>query len=428
MAEKQKSKFKKIISVLGPGLITGAADDDPSGIVTYTQAGAQFGLGQLWTILFTLPFLIALQEICGRIGIVTRKGLSALIKENYSKKLLYVIVFLLLIANTINLGTDIGAMAAVSRLFIKAPFEVFALFFFVVILLLEIFLPYRKYAKVLKWLTVSLFAYLITGFIVVGHWGDILRATFLPNLQLNFQFIFLVLGVIGTTISPYLFFWQTSEEVEEEESYFAKEHRLPKVSKKMIANMRLDTFLGMIFSNIASWFIIITGAEVLYKNGNFQITNAAQAASALQPLVRSFPHSGTIASALFSIGIIGTGLLAIPIFAASSSYAIAEIAGWKEGLNKKFRQARGFYGVIIFGTLVGLLLNFFGVNPMRALVYTAVINGIISVPMIVVILLISNNKKIMGEYTSGFWSNFLAIIALLGMAAGAISFLAYAIK
>lgn len=428
MAEKQKSKFKKIIAVLGPGLVTGAADDDPSGIVTYTQAGAQFGLGQLWTILFTLPFLIALQEICGRIGIVTRKGLSALIKENYSKKLLYVIVFLLLIANTINLGTDIGAMAAVSRLFIKAPFQVFALLFFAVILLLEIFLPYRKYAKVLKWLTISLFAYLITGFIVVGHWGDILRATFLPNLQLNFQFIFLVLGVIGTTISPYLFFWQTSEEVEEEESYFAKEHRLPKVSKKMIANMRLDTFLGMIFSNIASWFMIITGAEVLYRNGDFQITNAAQAASALQPLVLSFPHSGTIASGLFALGIIGTGLLAIPIFAASSSYAISEIAGWKEGLNKKFSQARGFYGVIIFGTLVGLLLNFFGVNPMRALVYTAVINGIISVPMIAVILLISNNKKIMGEYTSGFWSNFLAIIALFGMAAGALSFLIYAIK
>ncbi|MBU6447893.1 divalent metal cation transporter [Patescibacteria group bacterium] len=428
MAEKQNSKLKRIIAVLGPGLITGAADDDPSGIVTYTQAGAQFGLGQLWTILFTLPFLIALQEICGRIGIVTRKGLSAIMKENYSKKLLYAIVFLLLVANTINLGTDLGAIASVSRLFIKAPFAVFAVSFFVIILLLEIFLPYRKYAKILKWLTVTLLAYFVTGFIVVGNWPAIMKATFVPNLQFNFQFFFLVLGVIGTTISPYLFFWQTSEEVEEEDSYFAKEHRLPKVSKKMIANMRLDTFLGMIFSNIASWFMVITGSEVLHANGILQITNAAQAASALQPLVRSFPHSGTIASALFAIGIIGTGLLAIPIFAASSSYAIAEIAGWKEGLNKKFRQARGFYGVIIFGTLVGLLLNFFGVNPMRALVYTAVINGIISVPMIAVILLISNNKKIMGQYTSGFWSNLLAVIALLGMAAGALSFFAYAIK
>ncbi len=428
MMRKSKLKIKKIIAVLGPGLITGAADDDPSGIVTYTQAGAQFGLAQLWTILFTLPFLITLQEICGRIGLVTRKGLSAIIKENYSKKLLYAIVLLLLAANTINLGTDLGAIAAVSQMFIKAPFAVFAIIFFIAILLLEIFLPYRKYAKVLKWLTVTLFAYFITGLIVVGNWHEVIRATFLPTLHPNFEFLFLILGVIGTTISPYLFFWQTSEEVEEEESYFTREHRLQKTSNKLIANMRLDTFLGMIFSNIASWFMVITGAEVLHVNGILQITSAAQAAAALQPLVRSFPHSGTIASALFAIGIIGTGLLAIPIFAASSSYAIAEIVGWKEGLNKKFNQARGFYGVIIFGTLVGLLLNFFGVNPMRALVYTAVINGIISVPMIAVILLISNNKRIMGEYTSGFWSNFLAIIALLGMAAGAISFVAYAIK
>lgn len=417
-----KTKIKKFLALLGPGFITGAADDDPSGIVTYTQAGAQFGLGQIWITILTLPLMISIQEICGRIGIVTGKGLAAVIKENYSKYILYVLVLLLLLANTINLGTDIGAMASVLQLFIKLPFTVFALIFFFLILSLEILLPYHRYAKILKWLGITLFAYFITGFIVTNDWGQILKATLLPHITLNASFIFMIVGVVGTTISPYLFFWQASQEVEEEQDYLLKTHRLPKVTHRYIAHMRWDTLIGMIFSNLTAWFIMVTAYAVLNRNGVTDIQTAAQAAQALEPLVKSFPYAGTIAQLLFAIGVIGTGMLAIPIFAAGSSYAISEMMNWREGLNYKFNQAKGFYGVIIFGTAIGLLINFLGINPIKALVYTAVINGIIAVPMIYMVWRISNNHKIMGKYTSGFWSNLFAAITFLGMfAAGALT-------
>lgn len=419
METKKQTKLKKFFSVLGPGFITGAADDDPSGIVTYSQAGAQFGLGQLWTIFITIPLMIAVQEACGRIGIVTRKGLAQIIKENYSRKVLYFLVFLLLAANTINLGTDIGAMAAVSQLFFKIPFAALALGFGIVIVGLEIILPYRKYARVLKWLTISLFAYFITGLIVGGDWSHILKATFVPSFRFDAGYLLMIVGIVGTTISPYLFFWQTSQEVEEQEDHMLSTHRMPRSSKTYIANMRLDTIIGMVFSNLTAWFIIVTAAQVLHTHNITDIQSAAEAAQALQPLVQSFPHSGTIAQLLFALGIIGTGLLAIPIFAAASSYAIAEIFSWREGLNNKFNQAKGFYGVIIAGTVVGLLINFIGVNPIKALVYTAVLNGVIAVPLILMIVLIGNNKKIMGKYTSGLWSNVFAALAFLGMSAAA---------
>ncbi len=418
----EKEKKKKLTEILGPGLVTGAADDDPSGIVTYTQAGAKFGFGQLWTLLFSLPLLIAVQEACARIGVISGKGLSQLIKENYSKKLLYFIVILLLVANTINLGADIGAMAAAAQLLINLPFTVIALIFFLVILSLEILLPYHKYAKVLKWLTFSLFAYIITGFIVAGDWHQIFKATFLPNLHFNETYLFMLVGVIGTTISPYMFFWQTSQEVEEEKDAMLTRHQLPDTDAH-ISNMRTDVIMGMIFSNITAWFIMITAASVLNAHNITDIQSAAQAAQALEPLVHNFPYAGLVARSLFAIGVIGTGLLAIPIFAASSSYAVSEIYSWKEGLNNQFNQAKNFYLVIIVGTFVGLLMNFIGINPIKALVYTAVLNGVISLPMLVIIMLIGNNKKIMGKDSSGNWSNFLigfTFLAMLGAVVGSI--------
>jgi NRAMP (natural resistance-associated macrophage protein)-like metal ion transporter len=416
----QLSKIRKFFALLGPGLVTGAADDDPSGIVTYSQTGAQFGFGQLWSAIFMLPLMISVQEMAARIGIVTNKGIARVIKENYSKFALYFIIFLLVVANTINLGADLGAMAASSRLLLDLPFWLYLVFFFAVILILEIFLSYKKYSKILKWLTISLFSYVITGFIVATDWHTVLKATFVPHIEFNFQFLLIITGVLGTTISPYMFFWQASQEVEEKEEKFAERHVLPRATKKYLAGMRMDTFYGMLFSEIATWFIIITAAQVLHKNGITDIQSAAQAASAIEPLVHSFPYAGKLAQVLFSVGIIGTGLLAIPIFAAVSSYAISEIYEWQEGLSKTFHQARNFYLVIILGSLAGLLMNFLGINPIKALVYTAVINGIVAVPIIFMLIRISNNKKIMGKNTSSSLSRIISIITFLGMACAAI--------
>ncbi len=418
--KEPKSFWGKFFSSLGPGLVTGAADDDPSGIFTYSQAGAQFGLGQLWAAVGLLPFVVAIQEACGRIGLVTGKGLSKIIKEHYSKQSLYGIVLLLLTANTINLGADLGAMAEVSRLILPLPYFSYAIFFFVIILLLEIFIPYHKYAKILKWLTLSLFAYIITGLVVSANWGEVLKATFLPHIELSFSFLVIFLGVVGTTISPYLFFWEASQEVEEKEDYVMSMHRREHVTKKRIINMRMDTIVGMVFSNLTTWFIIMTTAVVLHAKGIVDIQSAGQAAQALEPLVQSFPHAGKIAEVLFALGIIGTGFLAIPVFAATSSYAVSEIFGWHEGLANKFNQARGFYGIIILGTLVGLLMNLTGINPVKALIYTAIINGIIAVPIIFMVWKIGNNKRIMGHRTNGKASNFFIGITFLAMFVGSL--------
>jgi len=419
MQEPTKPKIgivKKIWNILGPGFITGVADDDPSGIVTYSQSGAQYGLGQLWTAVFMLPFLIAVQEMCARIALVTKKGLAENIKENFPKWVLVFSVTLLFLANTINIGADLGAMSAVVRLFIPAPFIFISLFFFVLILSLEVFIPYHKYAKILKWLTFTLCAYILTGLMVARGWRVLLLATFLPHITFNSEFFIILTGVIGTTISPYMFFWQARQEVEEEDDK-SNPHVLRFTTKRRIAGMRLDTVFGMVFSDIATWFIIMTTALVLHANGIVNIQTAEQAAKALQPLVRIFPYSGTIAEALFAIGIIGTGLLAVPIFAATSAYSIAEMFHWHEGLSKTFKQAKGFYIIIILGTLTGLLLNLVGVNPIRALVYTAVLNGTVAPPLILIFILLANNKKLMGKEKSGFWSNVFCLVTFIGMSA-----------
>lgn len=419
-SDKQPNLIFRFFAGLGPGLVTGAADDDPSGIVTYSQSGAVFGLAQLWTVIFILPLLVAVQELSARIGLVTGRGITRVLKENYSRKILIWAVSLLVIANVINLGADLGAMAAVVQLFVKLPFAVIATFFFLLTVGLEIFVSYHRYAKILKWLTFSLLAYLLTGIIVAHQWGAIFKATFLPHLQFSSNFLVLLLGIVGTTISPYMFFWQASQEVEEKEDISLQTHTLPKVTKRYLAGMRLDTFSGMLFSEIAAWFIIITTAVVLHSQGITHIDTAAQAAQALEPLVHGFKHSGKISEILFAAGIIGTGLLTIPIFAATSAYAVSEVFDWSEGLSKKFNQARPFYVLIIIGTLIGLLINLLGFNPISALVYTAVINGIVAAPIVLLLIFVGNNKKIMGKHTNGIWSNFFCWLTFAGLSIAAI--------
>ncbi len=419
---KKPNKFTRFLRILGPGLITGAADDDPSGIATYSQTGAQFGFGQLWASFYQLPLLIAIQETCARIGAVTGKGLAGVVKENFSKKVLVVVVFLVVIANTINIGADIGAMASAAELVWDLPFAFYAVAFAVLIVCLEVFVSYKKYVKFLKWLAIVLVAYIFTALIIDHSWSEILRATFIPNIQLNFEYLFIITGVFGTTITPYMFFWQASEEVEEEIEHhnIPQKGGTPRGIKKFLHNMRIDTAVGMLWSQLGQWFIIITTASVLFKNGITDITSAADAARALEPLVQSFPNSGQIAKDIFAVGIIGLGLLGIPVLAGSAAYALSEALGWKEGLYRKLSQAKGFYSIIIVSTLIGLLINFIGINPFKALVFTAVFNGIAAVPLIFVIAKINGSKKILGDYSGNGLSRVLVWLTFLIMAASAL--------
>ena len=413
--------LKKVVGILGPGVITGAADDDPSGIATYSQTGAQFGYGLLWTALFMLPFQTGVQEACARIGAATGKGIAAVVREHYSKPILYVVVFLVLFANTLNIGADLGAMAAAAQLLLPLPFVVFPVVFTALMLLLEIFLSYKVYARVLKWLVLSLLAYPLTVFLVTQPWATILKATLLPHIEFNFSFLFIITGVLGTTISPYMFFWQASEEVEEErKAQLMGKDGIPRISWRFIRNIRIDTIVGMVFSEVATWSILVVAATVLHTHGITNIQTSADAAKALEPLVRTFPNAGYIAKVIFAIGIIGLGLMSIPVLAGSAAYAFAEVFKWNEGLDQKLVKARGFYGVIIVATLVGLLLNFIGIDPVKALVYTAVMNGMVAVPLIFIIALIARNTRIMGQYTSGWVSNVLLWSTFLGMGAAAV--------
>lgn len=419
---KPKNYFGRLLKILGPGLITGAADDDPSGIATYSQTGAQFGYGQLWTAIFMLPLQAAVQEACARIGAVNGKGVAAVVKEHYSKKILYAIVILVLVANTINIGADIGAMAAATKLIIPINFALLTLGFTAFMLILEIFTSYKAYARILKWLCLSLIAYPLTLFIIHAPWGEIIKATFIPHVEFSFQFLFIITGVLGTTISPYMFIWQASEEVEEEqEKNLIGWDKKPRIGRFFMKNLRLDNFIGMFFSEVATWAIIVTTATVLNAHGVTNIATSADAAKALEPLVRTFPNAGFLAKLLFASGIIGLGLLAVPVLAGSASYAVSEAFSWHEGLSLKLKKAHGFYGVITIATLIGLFINFVGIDPIKALIFTAVINGVVAVPLIFVISLVANNKKIMGEYTSGLLSKTLVWVTFLGMGAAAVA-------
>ena len=412
-------KIKKLLSYLGPGFITGASDDDPSGIATYSQTGAAFGYSQAWTALFSYPFMSVVQEMCGRIGMVTGKGLSGVIRHHYSASVLYFAVLLLVIANTVNIGTDLGAMAAAGQLLFGIPFIVWLLGVTALTLLLEVFVSYKVYSKYLKFLTFSLLAYVITVFVVGQDWGKIFVSTVFPSFSLSKDYLMNVVAILGTTISPYLFFWQAGEEVEEEvaQSKLRVMGRgVPKITNRDIRGMRIDTLVGMFFSNLVMFFIIVTTASTLHANGIQNIETAPQAAEALRPL------AGNLAYLLFAAGIIGTGLLAVPVLAGSASYALSEAFGWREGLYRRFTQAHGFYGIITIATLFGLLINFTGVPTFKMLYYTAILNGICAPPLMILIMRISNSQKIMGKNVNTRISNVLGwtITAVMGISAVAL--------
>ena len=400
-------RYSRFLRVLGPGLVTGAADDDPSGIATYSQAGAAYGYGLLWAFPFMYPLLLTVQEACARIGAITGKGLAANLKEHYSRPVLYGAVALVVVANTLNIGADLGAMAAALQLFIDIPYEFLAVGFAIGVILLEVGVPYKTYAKILKWLAITLFAYPVTAFVIGQDWGSIIKATFTLPTNFDMTMMYIIVGMLGTTISPYLFFWDTSEVVEEEikKHNVAKIGRDPVATKHFLHKLRVDNFVGMSLASITAWFIVIVCASVLFSQGITTINSAADAAKALEPLVSTFPYAGLLAKIIFSVGIIGLGMLAVPVLAGSASYAISESLGWREGMWRKFHRAVGFYGVMILATAVGLSLNFFNIDPIKALIFTAVINGVAAVPLLFMISKVGNNRTIMGEYKNGIWSN-----------------------
>lgn len=395
MNKGKHSRAKEILWKLGPGLITGAADDDPSGIATYSQVGAQFGYGMLWTMLFSFPLMAAIQEISARIGRVSGIGIAGNIRLHYPKPYLYGIVILLCIANIFNIGADIGAMGAAARLILPGPPALFVILAGGISLALQILIPYSGYVKYLKWLTLALFSYVITALILrQPRWGAI-RATIFPGISLDREFLTALIAILGTTISPYLFFWQASEEVEDV-TLNSKERPLkeaPKQAPAQLQRIRFDTFLGMAFSNIVAFFIILTAASTLYSHGLRDIQTADQAARALQPF------AGKLASSVFAVGIVGTGLLAVPVLAGSAAYAISEVFQWTASLEQKPARAVGFYATIGIATFIGLLLNFIHLNPIKALFLSAVLNGVVAGPVMAFMMLLARNPRVMGKFT-----------------------------
>lgn len=395
---KKPPLWRRLLGSLGPGFIAGAADDDPSGVATYSQTGAVFGYGQLWIAPIALPFMVAVQEMCGRLGIVKGRGLAAVIREKYGRGLLVLMVAALLFANSVNIGSNLGAMASTGQMLAGGNFAVWLLAFTALTLSFQIFLRYRLYARFLKYLALSLLTYVVTAFLVTSDWGAVLTATVIPHVEFSRDYLVNIVAILGTTFSPYLFFWQASEEVEEE----VAEHKLadmgagePVFRRRDISRMRADTVVGMVFSNLIMFFIMVTTAATLGPAGIREIGSAQQAAEALRPL------AGDFAYLLFATGIIGTGLLAVPVLAGSASYAVAETLGWRGGLYRKFRDAHGFYGVITIATVIGLTVNFLGVAPFQMLYYTAVLNGLAAPLLLVVILLVTSDRQVMGKFANG---------------------------
>lgn len=393
---------------LGPGLITGASDDDPSGIATYSQAGALFGSKLLWTAVATYPLIVAIQEMCARIGLVTRLGLTGVISRHYPKPVLYFIILLSFPSITLNIGADIAGMGAVANLLVpQVPAFLFSILFTAFLTYAIIFWKYKRISTILKWLCIALFSYLVIPFLTHTDWLLALKNTIVPNIEMSRDYFIALVGILGTTISPYLFFWQASMEVEE------IHHKRLMVDKRILSEMETDVKGGLLLTNIVFYFIILTTGSVLFNSGIHHINTVEEAAQALRPL------AGNGAYLLFSVGVIGTGALAIPVLAGSLSYMIAETFRWKEGLDKTFSQAKGFYITIIVSLVVGLLVQFSGISPVQALIYTAVLYGIVAPFLIALILHICNNEKVMGEYTNSRWANILGIITLLVMTAAA---------
>jgi len=412
--DNKKLKFYKFIrfwKLLGPGLVTGASDDDPSGIATYSQAGAAYGLATLWTALITFPLMASIQEMCARIGMVTSQGLTGTIKTHYRKPVLYLMLLFSFPAIVMNIGADIAGMGAVGNLlFPSVHANVFSFSFTLFLLLMLIYLPYKKIAAVLKYLCIVLLVYLIVPFLYKQDWAAVLKAAIIPTIHLNKDFISLLVAILGTTISPYLFFWQATMEVEKMNQ--GKKELV--VRKRMLNDMKQDVDFGMLFSNLVMFFIILTAGTVLFKGGIHQIDTVEQAAQALKPL------AGKSAYLLFALGVIGTGLLAIPVLSGSLSYIITETFGWEQGLDKKFHEAKAFYAIIAVSLILGLLLNYIGISPINALIYSAILYGLTAPVLIAIILHICNNKKIMGEHTNKRMSNILGFAALILMTVAAV--------
>jgi len=404
-------KFLRFWKLLGPGLVTGASDDDPSGIATYSQAGAAFGLSTLWTALVAFPLMASIQQMCAKIGLVTSQGLTGTLKKYYPRPVLYLMLLFSFPAIILNIGADIAGMGAVGNLlFPSVDATYFSVIFTILLLGLIIYLPYQKIAAVLKYMCIVLLVYLIVPFLYKQDILAILKATFIPTLKFDKDFIGILVGILGTTISPYLFFWQASVEVEE----MKHKKKFVVVDKKIIADMKQDVDFGMSFSGLVMFFIILTTGTVLFKGGIHQIDTVEQAALALKPL------AGNLAYLLFATGVIGTGLIAIPVLSGSLSYIITETFGWEQGLDKKFHEAKAFYVIIAISLVLGLSLNYIGISPIKALIYTAILYGLTAPVLIAIILHISNNKTIMGDNVNGRALNILGFAALIIMSVAAV--------
>ena len=411
-------KQSRVIRALGPGLITGAADDDPSGIATYSQAGAQFGFAITWTLLFTYPLMVAIQVISARIGRTTGTGIATNLRRHYPNWILQCIVFLLIIANTINIGADLGAMGDAVNLLIGGPKLLYVIAFGVLCAVLQVFIPYSRYVSVLRWLTVALFAYFGTVMVVKVPWIEAAHGFFIPTLSPNVEFWTLVVAIFGTTISPYLFFWQASQEVEEVKDIPERKPLVeaPKQGPDAISRIEIDTYIGMAFSQLVALAIMFTTAATLHAAGTTDIQTSSQAAEALKPI------AGPLAFAIFTLGIVGTGLLAVPVLAGSAAYALGEARKWPTGLARKPMQAKAFYSTIVIATLSGIAITFSPLDPIKALFWSAVINGVVSVPIMVMMMLITSNKKIMGKFVltgalkvGGWLATAVMAAAALGM-------------
>lgn len=414
--DRNDDPIKRFLDRLGPGLITGASDDDPSGIATYSQAGAALGFATLWTAIVTLPLMVVVQHICAKIGMVSGRGLAGVLNRYYSKKLLYPVVLGLVIANTINAGTDIAAIAAAINMFVPIPIGGLVIPIAIAIVGLQIWGSYRLIVKIFKWLTLSLFAYVIAAFLAKPDWYSVAKATFLPQISFTSDYITTIVAILGTTISPYLFFWEASEEVEEEKSEGRSKLSERKGATDVeIRKEKIDTVVGMLFCNLVFYFVIVSAGATLHVTGQTNIQSATEAAQALRPL------AGNFATVLFGIGLVGAGLLAIPVLTGSAAYAVSETFGWPSGLDEKPRHAKKFYAVIAASTLVGVLIDFAGVNPISALFWTAVINGVVAPPLLVVVMLVANNKRVMGTRTNGVWANIVGWLAAAVMFAAAIA-------
>lgn len=409
---KLSTKLSRFWKLLGPGLVTGASDDDPSGIATYSQAGAAFGLSTLWTSILAFPLMASIQQMCARIGLVTEQGLTGALKKHYPKPILYLMLLFSFPAIVMNIGADIAGMGAVGNLLFPAiDAGYFSVLFTILLLGLIIYLPYHKIASILKYLCIVMLVYFVVPFLYKQDFMEIMKATFIPTVQFNKDFIAILVGILGTTISPYLFFWQASVEVEERKNM--KKHLM--VNKKIIHEINQDVDFGMTFSGLVMFFIILTTGTVLFKAGIHQIDTVEQAAMALKPL------AGNLAYLLFAIGVIGTGLIAIPVLCGSLSYIFTETFGWEQGLDKKFHEAKAFYVIIAISLILGLSINYIGISPIKALIYTAILYGLTAPVLIAIILHISNNKAVMGKYTNSKIANILGFAALIIMSVASIA-------